>query len=287
MTTRGLLGPFSASLSALALVVALPGPTAGAATTTTTAPTTTTTSSTTTTTLPATGATTTSTTVTSTTTPTSPTTALPGAQAQRLLASAIGAANSQRGFTWRATLAAGHQSETAVGQSGLAYGSQTITGGGPGGLVKLSAIVAGARLFVNGNPSGLEDVLSLKASVAKAEAGKWIVLPPKTGTVYQALRAGLTVPTATSAFDMVGVLKLLPARRVAGHSAVGVSGSRTQLGLNVAETLYVRGAGRPFPVELVTSASGLTETLVFGNWGRRAQVTVPHAVVLWQKSWAS
>jgi hypothetical protein len=211
---------------------------------------------------------------------------LPGARAQRLLASAISAANSEQGFTWRATVHAARQSETASGQSGRAYGTQTISVTGAGGPFELSVVLAGAKLFVMGDEAALQNVLNLKPAVAKQEAGKWVLLAPTAGTVYQALGAGLTVLSATAAFDMVGSLQLLPERTVAGHRVLGIRGKRAALGLSLVQTLFVRASGRPLPVQLVTSVDGIDEHLDFANWGRRAHVVAPRHFAKWQKAWA-
>lgn len=297
MKTRRLVGPVAASLSALLPAVlysaqpswaAQPAPTSastsststpGPTSTTSVLPTTTTSPPTTTTTTVAPGTTT-------TTVPVPTTTTLPGTRAQRLLASAISAANSQQGFTWHATVQAGKQSETAAGQSGRAYGTQTITVAGPGGHFELGVVLAGPKLFVTGDEAALQNVLNLKPAIAKQEAGKWVLLPPAAGPVYQALSAGLTVLSATAAFDMVGSLQLLPERTVAGHRALGIRGKRAALGVSLVQTLFVQANGRPLPVELVTSVDGLDEHLAFANWGRRAHVVQPRHFATWQKSWA-
>ncbi len=315
MKTRRLVGPLAASLSFLLPAASYPAPASWAApsgpasagglpgTSPTTPPTTTTTTTvppgTSTTTVPASTTTTTvppgtstTTTVppgTSTTTVPAPTTTttLPGARAQRLLASAISAANSQRGFTWRATVRAGRQSEVASGQSGRAYGTQTISVAGAGGAFKLSVVLAGTKLFVEGDAAGLQNVLNLNATVAKQQAGKWILLAPAAGPVYQALSAGLTVLSATSAFDMVGSLQVLPERTLAGRGVLGIRGKRAAAGLSLVQTLFVRASGRPLPVELVTSVDGLEEHMGFADWGRRVQVVQPRHFAPWQKAWAA
>jgi hypothetical protein len=202
-----------------------------------------------------------------------------------VLASAISAANSERGLTWRATVKAGGLSETFVGQSGREYGSQEITVGQGTGGIRLQVVLAKTKLFVSGDAAALQGVLSLKPSVAQRLAGRWILLSPAAGTVYQALSDGLTVASTTVGFNMVGSLQLLPVSMVGGVPALGVRGTRSSQGVTVTETLYVRASGRQLPVELVTSAGGVSETVLFSNWGRRARVTVPSTWSTWSKSW--
>ena len=212
------------------------------------------------------------------------TTTPPAISAQKLLASAIGAANSQKAIDWVVTMG-GPQAIREAGHAGRVDGTETVGAVLGGRRLQMSVVVVGRIAYVTADSAGLAGFLGFTPAAAKTEAGKWIAVPDSDESLYLTLANGITVSTATSSLDMVGELTELPQTVVHGHSAVGIRGKRNMLGLGVVQTVYVAASGVPLPLEVVVSIGAQSETLAFGPWGVPPHAVAPASSVVLDTSW--
>jgi hypothetical protein len=84
---------------------------------------------------------------------------------------------------------------------------------------------------------------------------------------------------------MVGEMSFLPATTVRGQAVLGIQGVRLSEEEKVIETIYVKSAPAPLPVELSQIGQGSTLYTYFGPWGQPPVAKVPQSVLRLSKAW--
>ena len=169
----------------------------------------------------------------------------------------------------------GVDSYTQVTQAGRLDGTSSITVHAGKITLKLDWTLIGKTVYFKGNINALSG--SLGFTTAAATAG--------SGALFQNLSSYLTVASATTILDMVGEMSFLPATTVRGQAVLGIQGVRLSEEEKVIETIYVKSAPAPLPVELSQIGQGSTLYTYFGPWGQPPVAKVPQSVLRLSKAW--
>jgi len=227
------------------------------------------------------------TTTPATTTPatTTPATVTAALVAERLLASAISAANSEPALDWTSSANGGGELTTEVTEAGRFDGTQTIVSGRGALRAQLDLVLIGKTIYAMGNKVGLGSLVGLSPVMSEKLAGKWISVPASAGNVFRSMADGLTVSSTTAQLDMVGTLTPLAETMVQHRSALGVRGTSMSTGLPLTETIYMRSGPVALPVEIVASSDGVTQSVVFGPWGKPPAAKAPKSSLAFERGW--
>ena len=173
------------------------------------------------------------------------------------------------------------------GDAGATSGSQSLTVDNGKVHERMSAEVVGKTGYVNGNSTGLQNIIGLTDAQASKYAGKWLSFP-MSNTTFSQLAAGLLKSQVASELGINGPFKYASDATVNGQQAHGIQGTvSTNNGGSVPEVIYVASAGKPLPIEEVTNPGAKTHsstihgTVSFSNWGEHVSVLAPaHSVSL-------
>lgn len=207
------------------------------------------------------------------------------AQAEHLLASSISAANSQGAVTWTDVQTNAQQSVLEIGQAGRSDGTEVVAEQSDGLSLHMVLALVGPKIYVLANPPALEQLMGLRPAAARREAGNWFWVPSSDRYLYAILAAGLTVPTAIGAVDLVGVLSLISGGRVLGQDVTALRQVQPQGLVTSVSTVYVKAKGVPLPVEAVEGSAGQDNVDVFSFWGQQPVVAVPSGAVPFDQGW--
>ncbi len=230
---------------------------------------------------------TTSTVATTTTTPVS---GSPAAKA--LLARAMAAIKTEKGFRTLSVESSGNMVLTLLTAAGTNRGWQTVKLTGQAqGTEALTVLLMGPTAYLKGNKAGLANYMRFTAAAAGGEAGSWIGSTSASSSkvetyFYQSLAAGLTVKTAASEIQLVGKLSMGADTMVHGLRVHDIKMFLTH-GQQVAHgDLYVRATGKPLPVyESVIASTGVHDEITTSNWGQEPTVNVPKKFVPVELGW--
>ncbi|HWF15193.1 MAG TPA: hypothetical protein VG244_03340 [Acidimicrobiales bacterium] len=168
-----------------------------------------------------------------------------------------------------------------TGDAGSSSGAQTLTVHNGKATELMSAEIVGSTGYVNGNSTGLQNVIGLTKAQSKKYAGKWLSFPTSNTALAQ-LVSGLLKSQVATELGIDGPFTYATAATVSGHHAVAIKGSvSTSNGGKATEILYVPSSGTPLPIEEVTNpgasanSSSLHGTVTFSNWGEKTSVKAP------------
>ncbi len=139
----------------------------------------------------------------------------------QLLGASLAAAKGEHGVDWVGTSHSANVAVTLTTKAGRQDGVQSINFrlGAKNGRV--SIILVGTTVYINGNAFGLQQYLGFSTGAAQREAGHWLSIEEPDASlvnVYEAVAAGLTVSTTVSELAMTGPL---PRRRSRNWPANG------------------------------------------------------------------
>jgi hypothetical protein len=190
------------------------------------------------------------------------------------LASSLAAARAQKSVHYVAVQNAGRLNVTIAGDAAVDRGVQRITYRNNGKTGHVTAIVVANTAYVRGDAFTLEQYMGLPAATAAADAGKWLRLE-KTSVGFAAVAAGVRLASTFSEIAMPKPLTAVPPTTVGGQHVVGVRATFTRSGHKVTQTLFVRSAGTPLPVEQLTTTGSITVRVLFSSWNEPVRVAAP------------
>jgi hypothetical protein len=154
-------------------------------------------------------------------------------------------------------------------------GVETMTDSGHS--VKLIAV--GGSLYLQGDQSGLSNLMGLPDSVASQYAGEWISLPADSGNLQQAAQE-LTTPIVVG--DLLSLSGPISATTPAARHEVSIQGSIPNNAFNQGSgagdlaTLSVSSKSPFLPVSLSYSDPQNGSTVLnLSDWGERVTVAAP------------
>jgi hypothetical protein len=207
------------------------------------------------------------------------------------LAAVLAAARSEPAVTWTTHQDDAPYTETVVTDAGKRDGveTRTIHKGLQSGHV--SQVLIGPKVYLHADAFGLQVDLGFDALAAHVEADRWLVVRSSSASgaaLYDLVSSAMTLPWVVShLLSLTGPLSLLPATTVDGQPVEGLQSTvAAGIGAPAAQTvLYVRRVGRPLPVELIVTADGASDSVVFGPWGHPPAAHVPAPAVGFQATW--
>ncbi len=179
----------------------------------------------------------------------------------------------------------GLDSYTQVTQAGRQDGTSSIKVHVGKTTLDLDWVLVGKTVYFKGNGNALSGALGFTTAAAAKEAGKWISATAGAGALFQDLSSYLTVSSASTILDLVGEMSFLPATTVRGQAVLGIQGIRLSEEEKVTETIYVKSAGVPLPVELSQTGQGTTGYTYFGPWGHPPAAKAPPNALKLLKTW--
>lgn len=200
-----------------------------------------------------------------------------------LATSAIAAMRAQRSYHYASRQVEpsnGGARVTLVGDASRAEGIQRITFSKGSRSGHVTVLVAANTAYIRGDAFTLMNYMGFPATAAATYSGKWLSLA-HTAPDFHTVAADVRLDS--SALDE---LKMPPSVRIVGGTVVRgqhVTGLRATVhhtGLSGLETLYVRAAGLPLPVEQTVTRNGkLVVDIVFDGWGEPVHVSAPSSAV--------
>jgi hypothetical protein len=196
------------------------------------------------------------------------------------LASALAAARAQKSVHYVAVQTAGSRNVTIAGDAAVDRGIQRITFRVSGKSGHVTVIVVANTAYVRGDAFTLEHYMGFPATTAAADAGKWLRLA-HTSPAFATVAADVRLASTVSELAMPKPLTAVPATTVAGQQVVGVRATFTRSGHEITETLFVRSAGTPLPVEQLAATGSAKLRVLFSGWNEPVRITAPaHSVAL-------
>jgi hypothetical protein len=181
----------------------------------------------------------------------------------------------------------GNVSLHVSGDAGSTSGSQSLTVNNGKQTEHMTAEVVGRTGYVNGNSTGLHNIIGLTSAQARKYAGQWLSFPMSNSTLAQ-LAAGLLKSQVANELGVNGPFVYGPTATVNGQNALAIRGNvSTNNGGSVPLILYVPSSGKPQPIEEITNpgakahSSTIHGTVTFSHWGEKVSVSAPsHSVSL-------
>ncbi|MGH3003911.1 MAG: hypothetical protein ACRDM1_14830 [Gaiellaceae bacterium] len=202
----------------------------------------------------------------------------PAASPARLMSSALAAAHAQRSVHYVTTATIRGVRIGIVGDAGVDRGRQRITYRQTGGAGRVTVIVVANTAYIHGDAFTLVHYMGLPAALAAARAGKWILVP-HTSSAFKTVAAAARLGSAVDELKMPLPLESAGTATVRGQRATGIRSRFSRFGYDVTETLYVRAAGSPLPVEQVGHGANIAFSDVFGDWNEPVDVAAPAGAV--------
>jgi hypothetical protein len=210
---------------------------------------------------------------------------LSGKSAAQVVALARAAATKEGSFHFVDQSGTGKNVQRLVGDLSDSGGQQQLQGPNGGLEVRL----VGSTIFVNGDEVGLEDALSLSASIAGAHAGKWISLVAADAP-YKKVRDAMSPSAELDPYIPSSNLTLGKVQTLHNYPVLAVSGTALSAGTQATATLFV-STKAPFVVvgaSLVAKGSSPdTEVVAFTGWGEHVVFPVPSSSVAFSSLTAS
>jgi hypothetical protein len=148
------------------------------------------------------------------------------------------------------------------------------------GKERISIVLIGGTAYFVGNTQGLTKYFGLTSALATSMAGRWISVSP-SDSGYQSVTAGLSLSAALKEVRPTGSIKEGKRKTVNRQPSVSIAG--TGSADSAATTLFIAAAGKPLPIEAVsTSTIGETtsgEIVTFSRWGEKVAPPQPSDAV--------
>jgi hypothetical protein len=210
---------------------------------------------------------------------------LSGKSASQVIGLARAAGTKEGSFHFVDQSGTGKNIQRLVGDLSASGGQQELQG--PNGTLEVRLV--GSTIFVNGDEVGLEDALALSASVAGAQAGKWISLVPADAP-YKKVRNAMSPSAELDPYIPSSNLTVGKVQTLHGYPVLAVSGTASSAGTQATATLFV-STKAPFVVvgaSLVAKGSSAdSEEVAFTGWGEHVGFPVPSGSVAFSSLTAS
>ncbi len=205
--------------------------------------------------------------------------ALAGKSSAQVIQLASAAAQHEGSFHFVDQTGTGSNLLTLTGDISHVAGEEELKG--PNGVLQVRLV--GTTVYVNASALILESTLKLKASLATANAGKWISLV-RTDAPYQAAGKAMEPTQELASYIPAGNLKIGDVTTINGHDVLAVSGTApAAAGAQANATLYVSTTAPFVPVGGTLNGTGAqsteTDAVAFTAWGETVRPSVPAGVV--------
>jgi hypothetical protein len=147
---------------------------------------------------------------------------------------------------------------TISGTIGTSSGTQTINYDLHGTPHLVTVVLVDHVAYIRGDMTVLQNFMGLKASEARAVAGKWFKMSNNVPD-YATVSNGLTVSSSVNDCNMSGAVTASSNRKVDGEPVIVLSGHSVASSLNgpsLPETIYASATGKPLPIEVTQTESG-------------------------------
>jgi hypothetical protein len=195
---------------------------------------------------------------------------------RQLLGSSLAAARAQKSVHYVSAQSSPGRNVRIVGDAAIDRGIQRITFRKGATTGHVTVLVVADTAYVHGDAFTLMNYMGLSSSYA----GKWIRIPHSSAgfaTVAEAVRLRSTI----AELSMPPPLSLVTPTTVDGKRVVGIRSRFSRSGQVITETLYVRAAGAPLPVDEISRGGAVTLRVAFDSWGEPVRVSAPsHSVPL-------
>ena len=205
--------------------------------------------------------------------------ALAGKSAGQVIELTQAAANQKGSFHFVDETGTGSDVQVLTGDISGTNGEEQVKG--PNG--DLNVRLEASTIYVQASAAVLESALKLPASVASAEAGKWISLSP-TDAPYQTAAKALEPTAELAPYIPAGDLKLGSVTTLRGKNVLPVSGTAgTAAQGQAVATVYVSTTAPFVPVGASLAGTGAqkneTEVVAFTAWGEAVHPVVPTGAI--------
>jgi hypothetical protein len=201
--------------------------------------------------------------------------ALGGKSAAKVLALARAAAQKEGSFHFIDQTGTGSNALILTGDIGPNGGQEQLNG--PNG--ELQVRLVGTTVYVKASVLILESALKLTASVATANAGKWIGLV-RTDAPYETAAQAMEPEHELAGYIPAGDAKTGSVTTLSGHDVLAVSGTApAAAAAHAVATLYVSTTAPFVPVGGTLNGTGAqsneSDAVAFTAWGEAVHTSVP------------
>jgi hypothetical protein len=192
----------------------------------------------------------------------------------RLLSSALAAANAQRSVHYVSIASSPTVSVRMVGDAGLDRGIQRVTYRKDGNTGFVTVLVVADTAYVRGDVFALTNYMGFSAARAASLAGQWLQIP-HTESGYATVAAAVRLKSTLSELVLPRPRLALPETTLDGQRVLGIRSTTTASGQRVTYTLYVRAARPMLPVAEVAHRGATRMSVTFSNWNKPVTVSPP------------